>query len=125
MYISLGTITNICLPNYINAVAIIYSYTAPKIIQPPADFHIVTFNESTSSVLLMCSLNITIPSSVTVTWTHDNNSVMPHNAVIQTGNTTVLSIRNPQLSDAGLYQCVFGALHLQRIIVLGMSFVFH
>ena len=79
------------------------------------------FNESTDSVQLMCSLNIDIPSSVTVMWTHNSNFAMttPPNGVLTTGNTTTLVIVNPQPSDAGLYQCTFRELNLQGFINLG------
>ena len=61
-----------------------------------------------SSSQLMCSLNVTIPSSMTVTWLHNGTIIMtPPNEVITTGSTTTLVIRNPQSSDAGVYQCVF------------------
>ena len=81
----------------------------PQIIQPPVNYHTVTFDESTNSVQLMCSLNIDIPSSVTVTWLLSNNHAMttPPNGVITAGNTTTLTIENPQPSAAGDYQCVF------------------
>ena len=53
---------------------------------------------------ITCSLNITIPSTVIVTWVHNNS-----NAVVGTknGDTTTLQIENFQPSDAGVYQCVF------------------
>ena len=54
----------------------------------------------------MCSLNVTIPSSMTVTWSH-NGTTTPPNEVSTAGSTTTLVIRNPQPSDAGVYQCVF------------------
>ena len=56
-----------------------------------------------------CSLNVTIPSTVTVTWLHNGSVVIttPPNEVTTTGSTTTLEIRNPQPSDAGVYQCVF------------------
>ena len=58
---------------------------------------------------LTCSLNVTIPSTVTVTWLHNGTVVIttPPKEVTQTGSTTTLLIRNPQPSDAGVYQCVF------------------
>ena len=92
-----------------------------QIVQPPEDFHIVTFDESTNSVQLMCSLNVIIPSSVTVVWTHNSNPflIMPPNEITQTGNTTTLLIVNPQPSDAGVYECTFSGLNLRRIISLG------
>ena len=96
--------------------------TVPQIIQPPSDFQTITFDESTSSVQLMCSLNIIIPPSVTVTWSHNSNpflTIEPPNEVTTAGNTTTLVIRNPQPSDAGVYQCMFSGLILQRFISLG------
>ena len=93
----------------------------PQIIQPPEDFHTVTFDESSTSVQLMCSLNVTIPSSVRVTWTYNSNNllIVPPNEVIQSGNTATLLIVNPQPSDAGVYHCTFSGLNLQRFISLG------
>ena len=83
----------------------------------------VTFYESTSSVQLMCSLNIDIPSSVMVIWLLNNNNfvVEPPNEVTQTGNTATLLIGDPQPSDTGDYACsfMFNGLPLQRFISLG------
>ena len=80
---------------------------APSIIHPPNHSYIVTVN-SLSSVQLMCSLNVPIPSSMTITWSHNGNDIMtPPNEVSTTGSTTTLVIRNSQSSDAGVYQCVF------------------
>ena len=42
----------------------------------------------------------------------------PPNGVLTAGNTTTLVIVNPQLSDAGVYQCTFKELKLQRFINL-------
>ena len=45
---------------------------------------------------------------MTVTWSHNGTDIMtPPNEISTTGNTTTLVIRNPQPSDAGVYQCVF------------------
>jgi len=92
----------------------------PQIIQPPDDFHIVTFDESTNSVQLMCSLNVPIPFNVTA-WSHNGDPVIitPPNEVLTTGNTTTLVIGDPQPSDAGVYNCAFNGLDLQRFISLG------
>ena len=61
-----------------------------------------------SSVQLMCSLNVTIPSSITVTWLHNGTIIMiPPNEVLTADSNTTLVIRNPQPSDSGVYQCVF------------------
>jgi len=67
----------------------------------------------------MCSLSVTIPSSVTVIWAHGSNLPPPNNSVTQTGNTAALLIKNPQSSDAGQYSCTFEGLNLQRFITLG------
>ena len=69
----------------------------------------------------MCSLNIDIPSSVTVVWLHNSSPVLatPPNGVLTAGNTTTLIIGNPQPSDGGAYQCTFRELNLQRLIDLG------
>ena len=97
-----------------------HKHTVPQIIQPPVDFYTVTFDESTNSVQLMCSLNIDIPSSVTVIWLYNSNLAMttPPNGVITAGNTTTLVIGNPQPSDEGVYGCTLIELNLQWFINL-------
>jgi len=68
----------------------------------------------------MCSLNVTIPSNVTVIWTQGSNDPPPNSKVIQIGNTATLLIENPQPIDAGVYKCLFRELILQpRFITLG------
>ena len=68
----------------------------------------------------MCSLNVDIPSSVTVRWILDSSFfIIPPNEVTQTGNTATLLIVNPQPSDAGDYECFFMGLDERRVIVLG------
>ena len=93
-----------------------------EIIQPPVNFHNVTFDESTSSVQLMCTLNIDIPPSVEVTWLYNSIRQLPNELISTTGNTTILAIENPQLSDAGVYICIFAEMNmalLQRFINFG------
>ena len=97
----------------------VYLIIDPKIIQPPVNLYRVTFDKSSSSVQLMCSLNIIIPSNVIVIWTHDSNPPSPNSRVTQTGNTTTLLIENPQSSDAGQYCCTFIQFKLQRDVNLG------
>ena len=63
-------------------------------------------NSTSSTVELMCSLNIIIPSTVTVVWLLNGSDVtttFPNN----TGNTTTLLLEDLQPSDVGVYQCVF------------------
>ena len=97
--------------------------TDPQIIHPPVDDSTVTFDESASSVQLMCSLNIDIPSSVMVLWEYNGAlvSITPRNEITQTGNTATLLIGDPQPSDAGVYTCsfMFNELPLRRLINLG------
>ena len=93
-----------------------------EIIQPPVDFHNVTFDESTSSVQLMCSLNADIPPGVTVRWLFNSIRVLSNELISTAGNTTTLVIGNPQPSDTGAYQCNFAEMNiplLQRFINLG------
>ena len=103
----------------------------PSIIHPPNDSYIVTVN-SLSSVQLMCSLNVTIPSSMTVTWSHNGNDIMtPPNEVSTTGNTTTLLTRNLQPSVAGVYQCVFNdsvngwILRRNSTLLISSMFLYH
>ena len=79
------------------------------ILEPSHDNSNITVNEFASSVQLMCALNIDIPSSVEVMWLYNGSTIVtiPHNKVTQTGNTATLQIGDLQLSDAGVYQCVF------------------
>ena len=93
-------------------------YIDAQIIQPPVDLYMISFDESTDSVELMCSLNTDIPSSVIVIWTY-NSIIVITNGVSTAGNTTTLVIGSPQPSDDGVYQCTFRELNLQRLISLG------
>ena len=58
---------------------------------------------------LTCSLNDTIPSSVTVTWLYNGSviTLSSSDEIIQTSNSTTLLIGNLQFSHDGVYQCVF------------------
>ena len=83
--------------------------TAPyNITQPPTDNYVQVVSPTEIMATLTCSLNVTIPSSMTLTWLHNGTIIMtPPNEVLTAGNTTTLVIRNLQPSDAGVYQCVF------------------
>ena len=76
------------------------------ITQPSIDNDVQIVSPTATMATLTCSLNVTIPSSVMITWTH-NNTIIPINQTATTGNTTTLTIENPQSSDDGVYQCVF------------------
>ena len=57
---------------------------------------------------MTCSLNVNIPPTVNVTWLH-NGSVLKESAPVSqpTTDTVTLHIKSFELSDAGVYQCVF------------------
>ena len=81
--------------------------TAPyHITQPSTDNDVQIVSPTATMATLMCSLNITIPSNVTIVWFH-NNTILPSNQVSTTSDTTSLQIGDLQPSDAGVYQCLF------------------
>ena len=101
-----------------------YCSLDPQFIQPPDNPYTVTFDDSTDSVQLICSLNIDIPSSVTVTWLHNSNRVnlKSSDAITQADNTATLIIGNPQAPNIGEYRCSFTGFDQEvvvRIIQLG------
>ena len=56
----------------------------------------------------MCSLNVTIPSGMTITWLHDSCVVSTRTTQVdQTSKSAFLLRGRPEQSDAGAYQCVF------------------
>ena len=83
--------------------------TAPyHITQPSTDNDVQIISPTTTMVNLTCSLNVTIPSSVTVSWDRINSQVIISNdRVKRTSHGTMLVIENPQPSDVGVYQCKF------------------
>ena len=82
--------------------------TAPyNITQPSTDNYVLMVSPTVTMATLTCSLNVTIPFDAAVTWTHNNVINVPLSQVSTTGNTTTLTIENPQSSDDGVYQCVF------------------
>ena len=96
-----GKISTVCLECIGN--------TAPyHITQPSIDNDVQIVSPTATMATLTCSLNITIPFTVTITWLHNGSVVMTTpNEVTQTGSTTTLVIRNPQPSHSGVYRCVF------------------
>ena len=56
---------------------------------------------------ITCSLNITIPSTVIVTWSHNTSLITNLSQITTAGSTTTLLIGDLQPSDAGVYRCVF------------------
>ena len=82
--------------------------TAPyHITQPSTDNDVQIVSPTATMATLTCSLNITIPSTVIVSWIHNNTNFIDSSQITQTDSTTTLLIENLQPSDAGDYQCVF------------------
>ena len=78
------------------------------ITQPSTDNDVQIVSPTATMATLTCSLNITIPSTVIVFWTHNDTLFIDRSSQITTaGNTTTLLIEDLQPSDAGDYECVF------------------
>ena len=77
------------------------------ITQPPTDNDVQIVSPTATMTNITCSLNITIPSTVIVTWSHNTSLITDHSQITKTGSTTTLLIDNLQPSDAGDYQCAF------------------
>ena len=71
----------------------------------------ITFDASTDSVQLVCSLDPFIPSTTTISWFNGGNSFVPSPPyrMLDTNDTsTVIKITDPQSSDDGsVYVCHF------------------
>ena len=77
------------------------------ITQPSIDNDVQIVSPTATMATLTCSLNVTIPSTVIVTWSHNNTNFVDNSQITTAGNITTLLIENFQPSDAGDYQCVF------------------
>ena len=98
------------VPQLCTTIVIPTGSTAPfYITQPPADNDVQIISHIATMATLTCSLNITIPFDMFVTWDHNGNiaTTASNKNTIQTSHSTTLLIENPQSSDAGLYQCTF------------------
>ena len=118
-----GKISTVCLECIGN--------TAPyHITQPSIDNDVQIVSPTATMATLTCSLNITIPSTVTVAWLHNGSVVMttPPNGA---DSTTTLEIGDLQPSDAGVYQCVFNdtaGYVLRRsttLLIIGKLLILH
>ena len=96
--------------------------TAPyHITEPSTDNDVQIISPTATSLELRCSLNVSIPAGITITWSHNGRNVITTQADTST-NTARLPIRGrPQL---GVYQCVFndpaGYILRRNITVLCM-----
>ena len=84
--------------------------TAPyHITQPSTDNDVQIVSPTATMTSITCSLNITIPLSTIIIWSHNGGiaTTASNKNAIQTSHSTTLQIENPRSSDAGVYQCVF------------------
>ena len=77
------------------------------ITQPSTDNDVQVVSPNATMTSITCSLNITIPSTVIVTWSHNTSLITDSSQITTTASTTTLLIGDLQPSDAGVYQCVF------------------
>jgi len=97
------------------------------ITQPSTDNDVQIVSLTATMLNLMCSLNISIPLGVVVTWLH-NGSVILTKTITQddpASHSAMLLRGKPQPSYAGVYQCVFndtttGYILRRNITVLSM-----
>ena len=84
------------------------------ITQPNNDIQIVS--PTATMFNLMCSLNVSIPSGILVTWLHNGNVVIRLTTQIRLANTLILSLINFEPSAAGVYQCVLNDTVIGRTL---------
>ena len=96
------------------------------IIQPPADDYIQIFSSDANDrtfVILSCSLNITIPTGMTVTWLRDGKHFITQTQFNQPTNTAMLAVLTRSNYDYNVFQCVFndtaGCTVRRNITLLG------
>ena len=100
-------------------------FTAPyHITQPSTDNDVQIVSPTATSLDLRCSLNVTIPAGIMITWSHNGRDVIPPRTTTEADTVTntvrILTGGRPQL---GVYQCVFndpaGYILRRNITVLG------
>jgi len=85
------------------------SRTSRYIAYPQTDTQLFIFNSRQQFISLMCLLYESFSYRVHVSWLHNNT--ITYNNTVENVNSTTLLITNPQPSDAGVYQCVFGSMY--------------
>ena len=93
------------------------------ITQPSTDNYVQIPSSTATMATLTCSLNVTIPTDMIITWSHNGSVVTTITPDETTDGTTTLTIENPQLSDDGVYLCTFNDVAssgwvLERNIIL-------
>ena len=101
------------------------------ITQSSTDNDVQIVSPTATMATLTCSLNITIPFDIFVSWDHNGKLAIAasNKNAIQTSHSSTLQIENPWLSDAGVYQCAFinidgGGWSLRRNIRLLITSMF-
>ena len=74
------------------------------ITQPSTDYDVQIVSSTATMANLTCSLNITIPNDIEPFWV---TSLKKPSESKRTDNGVILLIKNLQLLDDGIYQCVF------------------
>ena len=95
------------------------------IAQPSTNNDVQVVFPNITNVILRCSLNVTIPVGMTITWLHNGNVINTTTQGNQTTNTTQLTRTGMELQP-GVYQCVFNdtaGYVLKRNITLSGSYV--
>ena len=84
--------------------------TAPyHITQPPNNDYVQIVSPDVKNLTVMCSLNVTIPDGMIVTWLH-NGTIVIVNVVNNNNegtNNASLKRGQPIASHGGHYQCIF------------------
>ena len=101
--------------------------TAPyHITQPSTDDYEQRISPNATTANITCALSIPIRTRFIITWTHNRNTFVdpaPPNSIIRSSNAITLLIKDLQLSDLGVYICVFLDINeswrLRRTITLG------
>ena len=86
------------------------------ITQPSTDNDVQIVSPTATMATLTCALNVTIPPSMIVQWTRDNQR-LPSEEPIDNATTTSLVIENFQSSDVGVYQCLFSDIFASKWIL--------
>ena len=95
------------------------------IIRPSTDDYMQIFSSDadTTIVTLSCSLNITIPTGVTVTWLRDGDHFITQKQYAPPTNTATMLLGTRYNYRSDVFQCVFnntaGCIVRRSITVLG------
>ena len=79
------------------------------ITQPPTNDLVQIASPDAAMVMLMCSLNISIPAGMTITWLHNDTVILTNTNKDDQSTNTAWLIRGGPIppSYTGHYQCMF------------------